>query len=397
MPSLGEQQVRSPAFTLDLHGWDPAAFVREVEDRAMRIVGRYVPRMEALRSWDIHGSNVRLNRVFELNCLAYGGYPEDDAVVAVDRRGKKPVAAAGEGSSRKATSAMKKRKLGTAAEGLGVSDRFAMELMGTCAALGGRMSSPELRESLARMLRVTGGRWPRNVVIPRAAGEDIFTSRMARELKIFPYGRNIAAVVSAVMEKDCQDAAQKRRAVTRVEDPFLEAKKAWGGAKSATPGSSKPPPATKPAALGPASLRWVRRLLLLVRASCPQPSPRRSEGRCRRRALTWPRRVLLTLTRTSTWGIISLVSLFKRGLGLKQDHGAGSDVGQLAVVPTPVTATSPTAAVGAKGASQDPWSNFCASGEISLAAAAKDVAGSVSQQLRHASQQLKHVSRVGLR
>jgi hypothetical protein len=62
-----------------------------------------------------------------------------------------------------------------------------------------------------------------------------------------------------------------------------------------------------------------------------------------------------------------------------------------------VVATSPTAAVGLKGASQDPWSTFCASGEISSAAAAKDVASSVSHQLRHASQQLKHVSRVGLR
>jgi hypothetical protein len=73
------------------------------------------------------------------------------------------------------------------------------------------------------------------------------------------------------------------------------------------------------------------------------------------------------------------------------------DVGQLAVVSTPVAATSPTVAVGAKGASQDLWSNFCASGEISSVAAAKDVAGSVSRQLRHASQQLKHVSRVRLR
>jgi hypothetical protein len=173
-----------------------------VEDGAVRIVGRYVPRTEALRSWDIRASNVRLNRVFELNRLPYGGYPGDDAVVTVDRRGKKPVAAAGEGSSREAAPAMKKRKLGTAGEGLGVSDRFAVELMGTCAALGGRMSSPELRESSTRMPRVTGGRWPRNVPIPRAAGEDIFTSRMARELKIFPYGRNIAVVVSAVMEKD---------------------------------------------------------------------------------------------------------------------------------------------------------------------------------------------------
>ena len=80
---------------------------------------------------------------------------------------------------------LKRKKLGTAAEGLGVSDRFAVDLMGTCAALGGRMSSPELRESSARMLEVTGGRWPRNVPIPRAADEDIFTSRLAREMKIF--------------------------------------------------------------------------------------------------------------------------------------------------------------------------------------------------------------------
>jgi hypothetical protein len=148
MPSLGEQQVHSLAFTLDLRGWDPAAFVREVEDGAVRIVGRYVPRTEALRSWDIRGSNVRLNRVFELNRLSYDGYPGDDATVAVDRRGKKPVAAAGEGSSREAAPTMKKRKLGTAAEGLGVSDRFAMDLMGTCVALGEgclRLSSGSLR------------------------------------------------------------------------------------------------------------------------------------------------------------------------------------------------------------------------------------------------------------
>jgi hypothetical protein len=43
---------------------------------------------------------------------------------------------------------------------------------------------------------------------------------MARDLKIFPYGRNIAAVVSAVMEKDRQDAAQKRRAVISIGDHF---------------------------------------------------------------------------------------------------------------------------------------------------------------------------------
>jgi hypothetical protein len=90
------------------------------------------------------------------------------------------------------------------------------------------MSSPELRESSARMLEVTGGRWPKNVLIPHAAGEDFFTSRMAHELKVLTYGRNIATVVSTVMERDRQDAAQKRRAVVRIADPMLEAKRARG-------------------------------------------------------------------------------------------------------------------------------------------------------------------------
>jgi hypothetical protein len=89
MPTLGEQLVQSPTFALDLRGQNLAAFMREVEDGAVRIVGRYAPRMEALRSWDIRGSNVHLNRVFELNYLSYGGYPGDDAADAIDRRGKK--------------------------------------------------------------------------------------------------------------------------------------------------------------------------------------------------------------------------------------------------------------------------------------------------------------------
>jgi hypothetical protein len=114
MPSLGEQLVRSLAFALDLRGQDPAAFVCEVEDGSMRIVGRYASRTEALRSWDIHGSNVRLNRVFELNRLPYDGYPGDDAVVVVDRRGKKPVVVAEEGPSQEAALGTKKRKIGTA-------------------------------------------------------------------------------------------------------------------------------------------------------------------------------------------------------------------------------------------------------------------------------------------
>jgi hypothetical protein len=56
------------------------------------------------------------------------------------------------------------------------------------------------------MLKVTGGRWPRNDPIPLAASDDFFTSRLACDLRIFPYGRNIGAVVSAVMERDHQDA-----------------------------------------------------------------------------------------------------------------------------------------------------------------------------------------------
>jgi hypothetical protein len=248
MPSLGGQRVRSPAFALDVRGRDPAAVVREAEDGAVRIVGRYVPRTEALRSWDIRGSNVRLNRVFELNHLPYGGYPGDDAV---DRRGKGPVAVTEEDPSQEAAPVTKKRKLGTAVGELGVSDSFAMELMGTCVALGGRMSSPELRESSVRMLEVTGGRWPKNVPIPLAASEDFFTSRMARDLKVFPYGRNIAAVVLAVMNKDRQDAAQNRRAVVRIADPRREAKRARGSTKATASGSNQPTPAAKPAAPGP--------------------------------------------------------------------------------------------------------------------------------------------------
>jgi hypothetical protein len=199
MPSHGGKLVRSPTFALDLQSRDPAAFVREAEDGAVRIVGRYVARTEGQRSWDIRGSNDRLNRVFELNRLPYNGYPGQDDV---DLHGKKPVVESGDDPAPAAAPSSKKRKLGTALGGLGVSDGFARELMRTCAAPGGRMSSPELRESSARMLRVTGGWWPRNVPIPRAAGEDLFTSRMVREWKVFPYGWNIAAVVSIVMDKD---------------------------------------------------------------------------------------------------------------------------------------------------------------------------------------------------
>jgi hypothetical protein len=247
IPSLGGRKVRSPLFALDVRGRDLTAVVREAEDGAVRIMGHYVPKTEALWSWDIRGSNDRLNRVFELNLLPYGGYPGEDVV---DRRGKRPAAVAEKDPAPEAALATKKRKLGTAVRELRVSDRFAMELMGTCVAPGGRMSSPELRESSARMLEVIRGRWPKNVPIPRAASEDFFTSRMARDLRVFPYGQNIAAIVSAVMNKDRRDAAQKRRPVVRMVDPVREAKRAQGSAKAAASGSGKLVLAVKTAAPG---------------------------------------------------------------------------------------------------------------------------------------------------
>jgi hypothetical protein len=167
MPTLGDQLVRSPAFVVDLRGRNPAAFVREVEAEATEIVGKYVPKTETLRSWDIRGSNVRLNRVFELNRLPYAGYPGDDDVDAAVRRRKKVMTTADEGPSRGTapSAAAKKRKLGSTAKGSRAFDRFAADLLETCAVPRETMSSPELQESSVRMLKVTGGRWPRNVPI----------------------------------------------------------------------------------------------------------------------------------------------------------------------------------------------------------------------------------------
>jgi hypothetical protein len=183
MPSHGGMLVRSPAFALDLHSRDPAAFVREAEDEAVRIVGRYVPKTEGQRSWDIRGSNDRLNRVFELN-------------------------------------------------------------------------------------RLPGGWWPKNVPIPCAAGEDFFTSRMVRDWKVFPYGRNIVAVVSAVMDKDRQGAAQKRQAVVRL--PEARPKRSRGTAKAAAPGGSQLP-------LGPVGCRRLRRRPP-TGPNLSRPEPRRPEN-----------------------------------------------------------------------------------------------------------------------
>jgi hypothetical protein len=137
---------------------------------------------------------------------------------------------------------------------------------------------------LARMLEVTKGRWLKNVPIPRAAGKDFFTSRMARDLKVFPYGWNIAAVVSAVMNKDRQDAAQKRRAVVRIADPRREAKRARGGTKASASGSSQPMSAVKPAVPGPSKASTGAKIAASSRTK-PPPG-----GSAKRRELPSPGR-----------------------------------------------------------------------------------------------------------
>jgi hypothetical protein len=66
---------------------------------------------------------------------------------------------------------------------------------------------------------------------------------MVRQWRVFPYGRNIVAVVSAVMDKDRQGAAQKRKAAVRLVE--ARPKRQRGSAKAGAPGGGRPPPAAK--------------------------------------------------------------------------------------------------------------------------------------------------------
>jgi hypothetical protein len=216
--------------------------------------------------------------------------------------------------------------------------------------------------------------------------------------------------VSAVMDKDRKDAVQKRRAFTRVGDPNRVVKRARGGAKSTAPGSSKPLPATKAAIPGPSKSSSGARVAASgsgkptsaepTRERRP-PSPVRTDEAaaggadlgmdiCVEDYYVGGVMMFDAHTGRGLVGEFSLSLFFE--LVLNKICGAGSDAGQLAVVPAPVAATQVALAAEAKGTSQDSWSKFCANGMISSAAAAKDVAGSVSQQLKHASQQLKHAS-----
>jgi hypothetical protein len=128
------------------------------------------------------------------------------------------------------------------------------------------------------------------------------TSRIARGLRIFPYGRNIVAVVSAVMNKDRQDAAQKHRAVIRLPDPMREAKRARGSAKVAAPGGSQRRRLRNRLRPDPARCRRARRQSSPAEPSLPRAKLRRF-GSCLRRGNALP-----TSARILAWTTISLVS-----------------------------------------------------------------------------------------
>jgi hypothetical protein len=191
-----------------------------------------VPKTEMLKNWYICGSNVRLNRVFELNSLPYSPYLEGDSTDAGDDQGKQVKTWPEEGTSKGkvVVAATRKRKIdlqGTGDDKMGprASRIFVEELLGTCVGPGEMMSSPELRETSSRMLKVTGGRWHRKDPILQLTGDDYFTFRLACELRIFPYERNIGVVVSTVMEKDRQDDQRKKwKAPLRLVDPRRDAK-----------------------------------------------------------------------------------------------------------------------------------------------------------------------------
>jgi hypothetical protein len=167
------------------------------------------------------------------------------------------------------------------------------------------------------------------------------------------------------------------------------AKRARGSAKAAASGSSKPMPAAKPAAPGASKASTGEKVAATGGTKPPPGGPLPAK-------LPPPgKRVADFSTNISVEDYLVGKFFFDRR------HVAGSSEGQLVVVQPSVAATSPSAVVKAKGAKQDPWAAFCASGKILTAAAAKDVAGTMSQRLREVSQQLsqqlKQVSCAGLR
>lgn len=84
---------------------------------ANQIIGKYAKKLELPKSMDIYGSNIQLNRDFELNCLVYGLYPEDanddvDENLGTKVKGKEVAkgSAIGEGTSNRKAPPVNKKK-----------------------------------------------------------------------------------------------------------------------------------------------------------------------------------------------------------------------------------------------------------------------------------------------
>jgi hypothetical protein len=174
-----------------------------------------------------------------------------------------------------------------------------------------------------------------------------------------------------MMNKDLQDAAQKRRAVVRLLDPRREAKRAWGSVKAAAAGGSQPTLPAKPAAPGSSKVSESAKAVAASRIKSTQGEA------------TKVRELPSPWKRVADFGTnISMDDYFVGMFFFDWRYVAGSGEGQMVVVPPVVATTVSTAVVGAKGGT------FCASGEISSAAAVKGEAGTMSCRLREASQQL---------
>jgi hypothetical protein len=179
-----------------------------------------------------------------------------------------------------------------------------------------------------------------------------------------------------VMNKDRQDAAQKRQAIVRLPDPRREAKRARGSTKAAAAGGSQLTLAAKPAAPGSSKVSESTKVVVAGGTNSTQGEAAKV------RELPSPGK------RVANFGMNISVDDYFVGKYVFFDswYVAGSGEGQMVVVPPAVATTASTALVGAKGGA------FCASGEISSAAAVKDEAGTMSRRLREASQQLSQVS-----
>jgi hypothetical protein len=84
MPTLGQQLVRSPAFSLDLHGRDPATFVREVEDMGCEDCGAVCGEDGESAEFGYPRVQCSLESGLRVKPFAYGGYLGDDATAAGD-------------------------------------------------------------------------------------------------------------------------------------------------------------------------------------------------------------------------------------------------------------------------------------------------------------------------